>query len=1494
MGFLTKGLTKAYAPQKKITNPLVKPRAIDPAKDIRREEKLKDVSIKGEVPVKLGELYSPIKSTVEQTQFGKSGLKGQNIEASINKHAPQVSGSEKAFANIKLEPQKRYTQDELLSMLENKADSYDVRVRQGKSSEMGSYSPNETANMPSAKYQHMQRQKIEDKELDYFELTVHTPTINPDVEYVTKGHFEGGVAVHTRVSLRQDRAGNKYILLEESQSDAARMAGKDLSQFRDLEMFDEMADEYDPQHWDYLASDPDFDQTLNTGIFVEGEGGDTLFTNVYLRSAIEDDPILSADLQPEIPFDDSDVLKLANNKKETKQAEILDEFRYLNGEYEGKEKSVLKEIQKYYSDIAAKLSKAQYEGEDALAVHGYIPDTTKVKGEDFPNDYFLREYEETINNDLFEENLALLNNPLEIKFDSDAAKKKAETLITDLKTKFPHLKDDEFFNYDFLTSRDADTLFGFTKLMADSRNYKTGQVLERELGGWQDPMTGEYTEGYLTDLDDVVFDYLIDPVNKIFSYAYHKDLINHAKTETQIGAADKPLVERLAEKTARIDQISKSIYDLNISAYTDNIKVKDARVKKTNEDRIAAEAQPEVVEEPVTKGPLEYEPKDIPINTRMETMLASLKSSIILAKKQGVNEIVIPDVSAISELRASDGTYDEAFTKLYRDGLRKALNQLQQDTKGKIKVGTRTLRHDPKNMGAVEPDYTLDGQDMWSADKYTESNAISIDISDLIFDPEKEALRFNMGGSVPPPINIISDEAANEARLAGVTHFNRGGMMIGQQMELFDEGGLRDEGGTVDPASGNDVPSGALQEEVADDVPAMLSEGEFVFPADVVRYLGLEKLMQMRQQAKQGLKMMEDMGQMGNSDEATIPDDVPFGMSDLVIVAGGKSEPKEMAEGGVLMGNQGLFSDPRFTSQTTNPPPTMTDADKAEIETAVLSGVFGDIVMKRYVNADGQVMYIPFIGGEPQAPIPEGFSPSDAPTASPSGAGGGQHTTEGSSREYQGEPNVIDQMQGTHRHLMSEHDKKFGPEGTVKSIAEMSDEDLVAYYEKFSSPVSRYASLVAGLLNPLMGVFTGIAQHAALKNSKTGLKATEAELLNRLKKGTIARDSNLFDRINKAKKLGDTKGYGASSIFSTILNKLTNSAKPEDKVKADALGKFLQSGVIDSNGKKNLASGLQTDYWKNWDFEDFGDTYPLSNDLKNKIKADLSYGDVSEFGGNNPFVFDYGYGTTPDRPPKTDRYTALTGSPFGDRGKQIKTSYPYGTVSEFGERTPFSRRPDSDFLTSTTAGRSKFLTPPERKAIASNNRVNKAVDNLRRTGSMGSMQGMSNEEKEKAKRIWDQTEAYRSRRGSQRIGSLTRKSGTKFAPDPASSFDKTPGEFDGTPITGAMQYAGLGYNPNRETEFGSAPQRDTYADPSIDDFFGKDFGQQTFGYNPPAGSAVSKPVTESDPWTVSNVADTWKDAETYGMFGNKGGLAKPKAKPKRMKKGGLASSKKKK
>ena len=146
-----------------------------------------------------------------------------------------------------------------------------------------------------------------------------------------------------------------------------------------------------------------------------------------------------------------------------------------------------------------------------------------------------------------------------------------------------------------------------------------------------------------------------------------------------------------------------------------------------------------------------------------------------------------------------------------------------------------------------------------------------------------------------------------------------GGMAkrVAKQMELFgpaergfDDGGLMDEGGTVDPISGNDVPPGSNQEEVRDDIPAQLSEGEFVFPADVVRYFGLEKLMEMRQEAKMGLQRMDDMGQMGNSEEAIMPDNLPFDIEDLDM----EDDELEMAQGGVVQAANGTFVQPTPTT----------------------------------------------------------------------------------------------------------------------------------------------------------------------------------------------------------------------------------------------------------------------------------------------------------------------------------------------------------------------------------------------------------------------------------------------------------------------------------------------------------------------------------------------------------------------------------------------------
>ena len=98
-----------------------------------------------------------------------------------------------------------------------------------------------------------------------------------------------------------------------------------------------------------------------------------------------------------------------------------------------------------------------------------------------------------------------------------------------------------------------------------------------------------------------------------------------------------------------------------------------------------------------------------------------------------------------------------------------------------------------------------------------------------------------------------------------IKNFNQGGAVMNEQMEMafMAEGGLRDDGLSVDPVSGNDIPNGSMAEEVRDDIPAQLSEGEYVVPADVVRFYGVKFFEDLREEAKRGLAEMESNGRIG-------------------------------------------------------------------------------------------------------------------------------------------------------------------------------------------------------------------------------------------------------------------------------------------------------------------------------------------------------------------------------------------------------------------------------------------------------------------------------------------------------------------------------------------------------------------------------------------------------------------------------------------------------
>ena len=145
---------------------------------------------------------------------------------------------------------------------------------------------------------------------------------------------------------------------------------------------------------------------------------------------------------------------------------------------------------------------------------------------------------------------------------------------------------------------------------------------------------------------------------------------------------------------------------------------------------------------------------------------------------------------------------------------------------------------------------------------------------------------YNKGG-------LTTDEQTQQA-------FNQGGTTMEQQMSLFEEGGMKDDGLNRDPVSGNEIPPGSLAKEVRDDIPAQLSEGEYVVPADVVQYYGVKFFEDLRMQAKRGLAQMAATGRIGGE---------PVSVTMIAIGEEEKKKKKKYLGGPVGFTNGGVSSD---------------------------------------------------------------------------------------------------------------------------------------------------------------------------------------------------------------------------------------------------------------------------------------------------------------------------------------------------------------------------------------------------------------------------------------------------------------------------------------------------------------------------------------------------------------------------------------------------------
>ena len=105
-----------------------------------------------------------------------------------------------------------------------------------------------------------------------------------------------------------------------------------------------------------------------------------------------------------------------------------------------------------------------------------------------------------------------------------------------------------------------------------------------------------------------------------------------------------------------------------------------------------------------------------------------------------------------------------------------------------------------------------------------------------------------------------------------------------------------------DPVSGNDIPMGSTAENVRDDIPTMLSEGEIVVPADVVNFHGVKLFEDLRAEAKVGYAQMANDGRIGGQ---PMDDNVDMGMNISLTLedleTSDDAEPVQMNRGGTSM-----------------------------------------------------------------------------------------------------------------------------------------------------------------------------------------------------------------------------------------------------------------------------------------------------------------------------------------------------------------------------------------------------------------------------------------------------------------------------------------------------------------------------------------------------------------------------------------------------------------
>ena len=381
------------------------------------------------------------------------------------------------------------------------------------------------------------------------------------------------------------------------------------------------------------------------------------------------------------------------------------------------------------------------------------------------------------------------------------------------------------------------------------------------------------------------------------------------------------------------------------------------------------------------------------------------------------------------------------------------------------------------------------------------------------------------------------------------TGYAEGGSVMDKQMEMaFAEGGTLDLDSVpdntqgVDPVSGNEVPLGSMPEEVRDDIPAQLSEGEYVVPADVVRYYGVKYFEDLRAKAKFGYQDMEENGRIGGEPvdgmEVIEPeDDMMFDISELEVVD--DDQPMEMALGGYT-GSGGYALSP---------------GDEGYDEMGALglgiegistgyesSGSAPMVEVRAYKNESGHTIYITHIDGKPQTNIPPGYSLQDKTSYQES-----TNTT-----AAQPVPQVVSSGDGG---------TTYAPTAKPINYKELTTEEIADMLEEQQSPKMNLIATAAGSVNPILGLFI---KGAAMASARS----LENEIERRVKdEGTSVADKAVLEGLLKASK------EEKPGLISRVFGALKDEFFPETEEEAEALEKAKAQDLNSNLSQEEVAPG---------------------------------------------------------------------------------------------------------------------------------------------------------------------------------------------------------------------------------------------------------------------------------------------------------------------------------